>query len=87
MVRRGVSLLATASITSSQKPVWIRKRALFKPPLQFGGNLLKLGSFMYRNNKFFILLAGEPEQAMANVPPENTVAMSDAISQFNNNSP
>jgi uroporphyrinogen decarboxylase len=31
----------------------------------FGGNLLELGQFMFRNDNFFLLLAGEPEQAKA----------------------
>ena len=31
----------------------------------FGGNLLELGQFLYRNDNFFLLLAGEPEQAHA----------------------
>jgi uroporphyrinogen decarboxylase len=29
----------------------------------FGGNLLELGQWFYRNDNFFVLLAGEPEQA------------------------
>lgn len=29
----------------------------------FGGNLLECGQFLYRNDGFFMLLAGEPEQA------------------------
>ncbi len=29
----------------------------------FGGNLLEFGQFMYRNDVFFMLLAGEPEKA------------------------
>jgi uroporphyrinogen decarboxylase len=29
----------------------------------FGGNLLEAGQFLYRNDNFFILLAGEPEKA------------------------
>lgn len=29
----------------------------------FGGNLLELGQFLYRNDQFFMLLAGEPERA------------------------
>jgi uroporphyrinogen decarboxylase len=29
----------------------------------FGGNLLETGQFMYRNDNFFMLLAGEPERA------------------------
>jgi uroporphyrinogen decarboxylase len=29
----------------------------------FGGNLLELGQWFYRNDNFFMLLAGEPEQA------------------------
>ena len=29
----------------------------------FGGNLLELGQFMYRNDNFFLLLAGDPERA------------------------
>jgi uroporphyrinogen decarboxylase len=31
----------------------------------FGGNLLELGQFMFRNDNFFMLLAGEPEKARA----------------------
>ncbi|MFC1542075.1 uroporphyrinogen decarboxylase family protein [Candidatus Latescibacterota bacterium] len=31
----------------------------------FGGNLLEFGQFMYRNDNFFILLAGEPDKAHA----------------------
>ena len=31
----------------------------------FGGNLLEFGQFMYRNDNFFMLLAGEPEKAHA----------------------
>jgi len=31
----------------------------------FGGNLLEIGQFLYRNDNFFMLLAGEPEQAHA----------------------
>jgi uroporphyrinogen decarboxylase len=31
----------------------------------FGGNLLELGQFMFRNDNFFLLLAGEPEKARA----------------------
>ncbi|MFC1692279.1 uroporphyrinogen decarboxylase family protein [Candidatus Latescibacterota bacterium] len=31
----------------------------------FGGNLLEFGQFMYRNDNFFLLLAGEPEKAHA----------------------
>jgi len=31
----------------------------------FGGNLLELGQFLYRNDNFFMLLAGEPEKAHA----------------------
>jgi uroporphyrinogen decarboxylase len=31
----------------------------------FGGNLLELGQFLYRNDGFFLLLAGEPERAHA----------------------
>jgi uroporphyrinogen decarboxylase len=31
----------------------------------FGGNLLEFGQFMYRNDGFFLLLAGEPEKAEA----------------------
>ena len=29
----------------------------------FGGNLLEMGQFLYRNDRFFMLLAGEPKQA------------------------
>jgi uroporphyrinogen decarboxylase len=29
----------------------------------FGGNLLEIGQFLYRNDNFFMLLAGEPERA------------------------
>ena len=29
----------------------------------FGGNLLEAGQFLYRNDNFFMLLAGEPEKA------------------------
>jgi len=29
----------------------------------FGGNLLEMGQFLYRNDNFFMLLAGEPEKA------------------------
>jgi hypothetical protein len=29
----------------------------------FGGNLLELGTFMYRNDEFFMLLARKPENA------------------------
>ncbi len=29
----------------------------------FGGNLLECGQFLYRNDNFFLLLAGEPERA------------------------
>ncbi len=29
----------------------------------FGGNLLEFGQFLYRNDNFFLLLAGEPERA------------------------
>lgn len=31
----------------------------------FGGNLLEFGQFMYRNDNFFMLLAGEPKKAHA----------------------
>jgi uroporphyrinogen decarboxylase len=31
----------------------------------FGGNLLEVGQFLYRNDNFFLLLAGEPEHAEA----------------------
>ena len=31
----------------------------------FGGNLFEIGQFLYRNDNFFILLAGEPQQAHA----------------------
>jgi uroporphyrinogen decarboxylase len=31
----------------------------------FGGNLLEVGQFLYRNDNFFLLLAGEPEHAAA----------------------
>ena len=31
----------------------------------FGGNLLELGQFLYRNDNFFMLLAGEPAKAHA----------------------
>jgi uroporphyrinogen decarboxylase len=31
----------------------------------FGGNLLECGQFLYRNDNFFVLLAGEPERAHA----------------------
>jgi uroporphyrinogen decarboxylase len=31
----------------------------------FGGNLLETGQFLYRNDNFFLLLAGEPERAAA----------------------
>lgn len=31
----------------------------------FGGNLLEIGQFLFRNDNFFLLLAGEPEQAHA----------------------
>ena len=31
----------------------------------FGGNLLEVGQFLYRNDTFFLLLAGEPERAEA----------------------
>jgi len=31
----------------------------------FGGNLLEIGQFLYRNDGFFLLLAGRPEQAEA----------------------
>ena len=31
----------------------------------FGGNLLETGQFLYRNDNFFMLLAGEPERAAA----------------------
>jgi len=31
----------------------------------FGGNLLEIGQFFYRNDNFFMLLAGEPERAHA----------------------
>ena len=29
----------------------------------FGGNLLEMGQFLYRNDNFFLLLAGDPERA------------------------
>ncbi len=29
----------------------------------FGGNLLEIGQFLFRNDKFFMLLAGEPDRA------------------------
>jgi uroporphyrinogen decarboxylase len=29
----------------------------------FGGNLLEMGQFLYRNDNFFVLLAGNPERA------------------------
>lgn len=29
----------------------------------FGGNLLEIGQFLYRNDKFFMLLAGDPKRA------------------------
>lgn len=29
----------------------------------FGGNLLEMGQFLYRNDNFFVLLAGDPERA------------------------
>ncbi len=29
----------------------------------FGGNLLEVGQFLYRNDQFFLLLAGEPQRA------------------------
>ncbi len=29
----------------------------------FGGNLLEVGQFLYRNDKFFMLLAGDPQRA------------------------
>jgi len=29
----------------------------------FGGNLLELGQFLYRNDNFFMLMAGEPDRA------------------------
>lgn len=31
----------------------------------FGGNLLEMGQFLFRNDRFFLLLAGEPEKARA----------------------
>jgi uroporphyrinogen decarboxylase len=31
----------------------------------FGGNLLELGQFLYRNDGFFLLLAGDPQRAHA----------------------
>jgi uroporphyrinogen decarboxylase len=31
----------------------------------FGGNLFEIGQFLYRNDNFFMLLAGEPQQAHA----------------------
>ena len=31
----------------------------------FGGNLLEVGQFLYRNDNFFMLLAGEPDRAHA----------------------
>jgi uroporphyrinogen decarboxylase len=31
----------------------------------FGGNLLEMGQFLYRNDNFFLLLAGNPERAHA----------------------
>jgi uroporphyrinogen decarboxylase len=31
----------------------------------FGGNLLEIGQFLFRNDRFFMLLAGEPEKAHA----------------------
>ena len=31
----------------------------------FGGNLLEMGQFLYRNDNFFLLLAGDPERAHA----------------------
>jgi len=31
----------------------------------FGGNLLEMGQFLFRNDNFFLLLAGDPEQAQA----------------------
>ncbi|HQO36680.1 MAG TPA: uroporphyrinogen decarboxylase family protein, partial [bacterium] len=31
----------------------------------FGGNLLEMGQFLYRNDNFFMLLAGEPKRAHA----------------------
>lgn len=31
----------------------------------FGGNLLEFGQFLYRNDNFFLLLAGEPDKAHA----------------------
>jgi uroporphyrinogen decarboxylase len=31
----------------------------------FGGNLLEVGQFLYRNDNFFMLLAGEPDRAAA----------------------
>ena len=31
----------------------------------FGGNLLEMGQFLYRNDNFFVLLAGEPNVRMS----------------------
>ena len=31
----------------------------------FGGNLLEIGQFLYRNDRFFMLMAGEPTRARA----------------------
>jgi len=31
----------------------------------FGGNLLEMGQFLYRNDKFFMVLAGDPDRAHA----------------------
>jgi len=54
----------------------------------FGGNLLEFGQFLYRNDAFFILLAGEPDRAhtfldrMVEIHLENLEAYLGAVGDY-----
>ena len=54
----------------------------------FGGNLLEFGQFMYRNDNFFMLLAGEPDKAhafldrMVELHLENLAAYLDTVGEY-----
>ncbi len=54
----------------------------------FGGNLLEIGQYFYRNDNFFMLLAGEPQKAhrfldqLLEIHLQNLAAFLDAVGDF-----
>ncbi len=54
----------------------------------FGGNLLEFGQFLYRNDNFFLLLAGEPKKAhafldkMVEIHLDNLEKYLDAVGEY-----